>query len=104
MQTKTIRVPVKEPMWDLGQEPGAIPGIVGRCRAAMGHARHGLECHGNHLVVAMARCGGDKADAAGVVLASGIEGGPCKGRGVSGIELTGTGRVDPLPIGGHGAS
>jgi hypothetical protein len=34
----------------------------------------------------------------------GIERGAGDGRRVSGIVLTGTGRMDPLPNGGHGAS
>ena len=48
--------------------------------------------------------GGDEADPAGIVLPGGVEGCSCNGRGVSSVEATGTGRVDPLPIGGHGAS
>ena len=48
----------------------------------------------------------DEADAAGVVLPAGVE----RGRGRHGrvamgrIGRTGTGRVDPLPRGGHGTS
>ena len=70
----------------------------------MGHPSHGLECHGHDFMRAGPRSGGDKADTAGIVLACGVEGCPRKTGGVSGIVLTGTGRVDPLPIGGHGAS
>jgi hypothetical protein len=48
--------------------------------------------------------GGDEADAAGIVLAGCVER-CCRGSsGVSSLMLAGTGRVDPLPIGGHGVS
>jgi hypothetical protein len=47
---------------------------------------------------------GYKAYTAGIVLTSRIEGGCCTSGGVSSIMLTRTGRVDPLPIGGHGVS
>jgi hypothetical protein len=104
MQPQAIRIPVKETMGDLGQEAGTIAGIVGRGCSAMGHPSHRLERHGHDFVRAGSRSVGDEADTAGVVLACGVEGGPRKTGGVSGIVLTGTGRVDPLPIGGHGAS
>jgi hypothetical protein len=38
------------------------------------------------------------------VLAGRVERCPRRRGGVSGIVLAGTGRVDPLPIGGHGVS
>jgi hypothetical protein len=104
MQPQAIRIPVKETMGDLGQEAGTIAGIVGRGCSSMGHPGHGLERHGHDFMSAGTRRVGDKADTAGIVLAGGVERGPRKTGGVSGIVLTGTGRVDPLPIGGHGAS
>jgi hypothetical protein len=69
----------------------------------MGHSRHRFERHLDHLVHSGAGRGGDQADAAGIVFAMGIEGSSSLGGGVSRV-LTATGRVDPLPIGGHGAS
>jgi hypothetical protein len=70
----------------------------------MGHPGHRLERHRHHFVGTVPRRIGDEADAAGIVLPSGIEERPRYGSRVSGIVLTGTGRVDPLPIGGHGVS
>jgi hypothetical protein len=54
-------------------------------------------------MAAGAGCGGYEADAAGIVLTSGIEGSCCPSGGVSSVVLTRTGRVDPLPS-GHGYS
>jgi hypothetical protein len=48
--------------------------------------------------------GGNEADAAGIVLAGCVERCSRRSRGVSSLMLAGTGRVDPLPIGGHGVS
>jgi hypothetical protein len=89
---------------DLSQEAGAVPRIVGRRRASVGYSRHRLERHLHHFMTAGACGGGDEADSAGIVLPGGVEGCSCDGCGVSSIEVIGTGRVDPLPIGGHGAS
>jgi hypothetical protein len=47
---------------------------------------------------------GYKAHAARIVVTSGVEGGCCASGGVSSVMLTGTGRVDPLPSGGHDVS
>jgi hypothetical protein len=55
-------------------------------------------------MAADAGCSGDEPDAAGIVLTGGIEGSCCPSGGMSSLVLTGTGRVDPLPIGGHGVS
>jgi hypothetical protein len=68
------------------------------------HPGHGFDGHGDHLMAANAGGGGYEADAARVVLTGRIERGCCAGGGVSSVMLTGTGRVDPLPIGGHGVS
>jgi hypothetical protein len=70
----------------------------------VGNPRHRLEGHLHDLVGASSGGGGDEADTTGVMFATGIEGRSCDGCGVSSVEATGTGRVDPLPIGGHGAS
>jgi hypothetical protein len=51
-----------------------------------------------------AGCRGYEPYAARIMLTGGIEGGCCTSGGVSSVVLTGTGRVDPLPIGGHGVS
>jgi hypothetical protein len=104
MQPQALRIPVKETMGDRGQEAGTSAGSVRRGSSALGHASHGLERHRHDFMSAGTRSVGDEADTAGIVLACGVEGGPRKTGGVSGIVLTGTGRVDPLPIGGHGAS
>jgi hypothetical protein len=68
------------------------------------HARDGLDRHGNHFVAADTGRGGDEAYAARVVLTGCIEGVRRRSGGMSPVVLTGTGRVDPLPIGGHGVS
>ena len=47
---------------------------------------------------------GDEADTAGVVLARRVERSAAEVAACRGSVRTGTGRVDPLPIGGHGAS
>jgi hypothetical protein len=70
----------------------------------MRHPGHRLEGHLDHLMGAHSGGGGDKADAACIVFAGRIEGRSRESGGVSRVVLTGTGRVDPLPIGGHGAS
>jgi hypothetical protein len=70
----------------------------------MGHTRHRFQGHAEHLVRPSAAGLSDKADAAGVTLAAGIELARRVERRVARVVLTGTGRVDPLPSGGHGAS
>ena len=83
---------------------GAIARQIGRSRAAVRHPGGGLDRHGDYFMGAGAIRGGDETDAAGIVLAGCIER-CCRGSGgVSSVMLTGTGRVDPLPIGGHGVS
>jgi hypothetical protein len=69
----------------------------------MGDPGGGLDRHGNDFMTPKAICGGDEAYAAGIVLASGIERCCRRSGGVSSV-MAGTGRVDPLPIGGHGVS
>ena len=95
---------MKEASRNLGQQSSAIAGKIGRSRAAVGNSGRGLHRHGDYFMSSRTIRGGDKANAARIVLASGIEG-CCRGSGgVSSVMLVGTGRVDPLPIGGHGVS
>ena len=104
MQAQPVGVAIEQPVRNLGEQAGAIAGVVGGGGAAMRHPGDGRERHRDDLVGADARGVGDEADAAGVVLTRGVERLGGGGRGVSGVGRTGTGRVDPLPKGGHGAS
>jgi hypothetical protein len=99
-----VRIAVKESPWNLGEQSGAIARQIGGSCSAMRHSGGSLYRHGDDFMTASAIRGGYEADAARIVLAGGIER-CCRGcRGVSSVMLAGTGRVDPLPIGGHGIS
>ncbi len=104
VESQPIGIAEEEPLRYLGQQPGAIAGEVGGRGTAVRHARRGLDGHGDDFMGAPSGGIGDEADAAGIVLSGGIEGGCCCCCGVSPVVLAGTGRVDPLPIGGHGVS
>jgi hypothetical protein len=68
------------------------------------HARGGLDRHGDYFMAPNTGSRGDEAYAARIVLTGCIEGCRRRSGGMSPVVLTGTGRVDPLPIGGHGVS
>ena len=104
VQSQTVGVAVKEAPWNLGQQSGTIAGKISRSCAAVGHSGGGLYRHGDYVMSARAICRGDEADTARIVLAGGVERRCCGSSGVSSLMLAGTGRVDPLPIGGHGVS
>jgi hypothetical protein len=95
---------MKEAAWNLGQQSGAIAGEIGRRCSAVCHSGGCLHRHRDDFMSAPAIRGGHEADPAGIVLASGIERCGRRRGGVSSGMLAGTGRVDPLPIGGHGVS
>ena len=104
MEPQPIGIAEEEPLRYLGQQPRAIAGEVGGRRATVRHARGRLDGHRDDRMGSPSGGIGDEADTAGIVLSSCIEGGCCGGCGVSPVVLAGTGRVDPLPIGGHGVS
>ena len=60
-------------MRDLGQDAGAVAGLVVRGGAAVGEPGDGVEGHRQDVVGASAVGAGDEADATGVALAPGIE-------------------------------
>ena len=58
---------------DLGEDAGAVAGVVVRSGAAVGESRHGRQRHRQDVVTADAVGARGKADPAGVALAPGIE-------------------------------
>ncbi len=63
----------KQAVGDLGQDAGAVAGLVVRRGAAMGEPGDGREGHRQDVVRAIAVGARDEADAAGVALAPRIE-------------------------------
>jgi hypothetical protein len=104
VEPEAVRVTVKESPWYLCQQSGTVARQIGRSCSPVRHTGSGLNCHRHYFMSAQAIRGGHEADAARVVLAGCIERCCCGRSAVSSPMLARTGRVDPLPIGGHGVS
>jgi hypothetical protein len=104
VKPEPVGVAIEKPLRNLRQESGTIARQIGGRCAPVRHSRHGLDGHGHDFMTAHPGRRGDKPYTAGIVFTGCIEGGSRRGGGVSPVMLTGTGRVDPLPIGGHGVS
>jgi hypothetical protein len=88
----------------LSQQACTVAREIGRCCATVCYTRRSPQSHLDDFMGACTRGGGNEAHSACVVFARGVERFVSRRGAVSQGMLAGTGRVDPLPIGGHGVS